>query len=80
MSTKLQGDIVEQAAIIHALKHGWSVLNPVGDRLSVDVFTDDGSEIDMVESRKRQRKPRSSGYRDAWNLITQWAAQRETSV
>lgn len=34
------------------------------------VFTSFGSEIHMVEHKKRQRRPRSSTYRDAWNLIT----------
>jgi hypothetical protein len=32
MDTKLRGDIAEQAAILHALKRGWGVLRPVGDR------------------------------------------------
>ena len=149
MSTKLKGDIAEQAAILHALKHGWGVLKPVGDRLPYDlvfdvkgtlvkvqvkcawfneprgnyvvdtrrtktnrrfmvrnaygprdfdfalvymperdlfyvfpvnVFIDYGSEIHMVEVDKRQRKPRSANYRDAWELILQWAAQKETFV
>jgi hypothetical protein len=33
MDTKLKGDIAEQAAILQALKRGWGVLRPVGDRL-----------------------------------------------
>jgi hypothetical protein len=44
----------------------------------VDVFTDYGSEIHMVECDKRQRRPRSAKYRDAWNLISQWAAHDES--
>ena len=44
------------------------------------MFIDYGSEIHMVEVDKRQRKPRSADYRDAWKLILQWAAQKETSV
>jgi hypothetical protein len=35
----------------------------------VAVFLKFGSEIHMVESDKRQRKPTSSAYRDAWGLI-----------
>jgi len=35
----------------------------------VDVFISYGSEIHLVESDKRQRKPRSAEYRDAWWLI-----------
>jgi hypothetical protein len=46
----------------------------------VDVFTSYASEIHMVEADKRQRKPRSADYRDAWELILQWAAHGETRV
>ena len=42
------------------------------------MFVSYGSEIHMVEAEKRQRKPRSAGYRDAWELILQWAAHGET--
>jgi len=149
MSTKLKGDIAEQAAILQALKRGWGVLTPIGDRLSYDlvfdvggalikiqskyawfdvssgnyivdirrtktnrrvmvrdvytledfdfallyienldvfyvfpcdVFISFGSEIHMVEVEKRQRRPRSADYRDAWELLTQWAARRETCM
>jgi hypothetical protein len=143
--------MAEQAAILHALKRGWGVLKPVGDRLPydlifdvdvegtlvkiqvkcawfdeprgnyvvdnrrtktnrrfmvrdayepsdfdfalvyisdldlfyvfpVDVFIGYGSEIHMVEADKRQRKPRSADYRDAWELILRWAAHEETRV
>lgn len=44
----------------------------------VDVFISFGSEIHMVEVGKRQRKPKSFEYRDAWELILQWAANEET--
>ncbi|WP_414753290.1 group I intron-associated PD-(D/E)XK endonuclease [Anabaena sp. CCY 9910] len=140
MDTKLKGDIAEQAVILHALKRGWGVLRPVGDRLPydlvldiqgtlikiqvkyawldessgnyvvdnrrtktnrrlmqreaykpsdfdfalvyiekldlfyvfpVDVFIGYGSEIHLVETEKRQRKPRSAKYREAWELILQ---------
>jgi PD-(D/E)XK endonuclease len=149
MDTKIKGDISEQAAILHALKHGWGVLKPVGDRLPydlvfdvggtlvkvqvkcawfdqpcgnyvvdnrrtktnrrvmlrevyspadfdfalayladrdlfyvfpVEVFISYGSEIHLVEADKRQRKPRSAEYRDAWDLILHWAAREETYV
>jgi hypothetical protein len=46
----------------------------------VDVFIGYGSEIHLVEAGKRQRKPRSANYRDAWELILQWAARGETRV
>ncbi len=149
MDTKIKGDVAEQAAVLEALKRGWGVLKPVGDRLPydlvfdvrgtlvkiqvkcawfdqarqnyvvdnrrtktnrrmmlreayttsdfdfalvyiqdlslfyifpVDVFIGYASEIHMVEVDKRQRKPQSAEYRDAWELILHWATQRETSV
>jgi len=46
----------------------------------VDVFIVYGSQIYIVESGKRQRKPRSAKYREAWDLVSQWAAREETRV
>jgi len=46
----------------------------------VEVFISYGSEIHMVEADRRQRKPKSADFRDAWELILQWAAQGETSA
>jgi hypothetical protein len=46
----------------------------------VEVFISYGSGIHLVETGKRQRKPRSADYRDAWNLISQWAAREETRM
>lgn len=44
MLTKLKGDIAEQAVILKALKMGWGVSVPVGDRLAYDlVFDVDGA-------------------------------------
>ena len=149
MDTKLKGDIAVQAAILQALKRGWGVLTPVGDRLPydlmfdvdgaliqvqvksawfqesddafvvdnrrtktnrrlmkrqlyglqdfdfalvyleeltlfyvfpVDVFIEYASQIYMVESGKRQRKPRSANFREAWDRISNWAAREETCV
>ncbi|MBE9018360.1 endonuclease [Chroococcidiopsis sp. CCALA 051] len=149
MDTKLKGDIAEQAAVLHALKRGWGVLKPIGDRLPydlvfdvsgglvkiqvkyawfdspsrnyvvdnrrtktnrrlmlreaykqsdfdfaliyienldlfyvfpVDVFIEYGSEIHLVEADKRQRKPRSANYRDAWDLILQKVWQYEADM
>jgi hypothetical protein len=48
--------------------------------LPSEVFISYGSGVHLVEAEKRQRKPRSAEYRDAWNLITQWAAHEETLV
>jgi hypothetical protein len=145
MDTKLKGDIAEQAAILHALKFGWGVLKPVGDRLPYDLvfdvggilvkvqvksswfsqttgnyvvdnrrtktnrramvrecyqacdfdfalvylvtldlfyvfpvqaFINYGSEIHLVEADKRQRKPRSAEYRNAWDLISHFCTNQ----
>jgi len=46
----------------------------------VDVFIGYASEIHLVEADKRQRRPRSADYRDAWVLMVQWAAYRETCM
>ena len=44
----------------------------------IEVFIAYGSIIHFVEEKKRQRKPLSANYRDAWDLILQWAAREET--
>jgi hypothetical protein len=149
MDTKSKGDLAEQAAVLQALKRGWGVLRPVGDRLAydlvfdvdgslvkiqvkyawfdkrtdnyvvdnrrtktnrrnmvrdvysdtdfefalafvedldvfyvfpIDVFISYGSGIHLVEADRRQRKPQSADFRDAWNLISQWAADGETHL
>jgi len=46
----------------------------------VEVFIAYASSICLVESDKRQRRPRSAEYRDAWELIPTWAAQGEILV
>ncbi len=148
MDTKLKGDIAEQAVVLQALKQGWEVLKPFGDRLSYDlvfdvgrilvkiqvkyawfdvkrgnyvvdvrrtktnrrqmlretykvedfdfaivyleelevfyvipcdVFINYGSEIHFVEAAKRQRKPKSSEFKNAWDLILQWAVPKVIS-
>jgi PD-(D/E)XK endonuclease len=45
----------------------------------VDVFISYGSEIHLVEAEKRQRKPRSLAYRNAWHLISQFSASKPIS-
>ena len=44
----------------------------------IEIFIKYGSVIHLVEEKKRQRKPRSANYRNAWDLISQWAARKET--
>ena len=38
--------------------------------MPVEVFTSYQSGISLVESRKRQREPRSAEYRERWDLLT----------
>ena len=147
MSTKLKGDIAEQAAILKLLELGFGVAKPIGDRhpydliadvdglliklqvksawfnasdqnycidvrrtktnrrqmlrslyrkndfdfalvylpekqifyvFPVEVFIGYGSSLSLVESDKRQRKPKSANYREAFELISQWAASKVT--
>lgn len=147
MSTKLKGDIAEQATIFKLLSLGFGVSKPIGDRFPydlvidvngslvklqvkcawynrseqnyvvdvrrtktnrrimrrslytnndfdfavayipelqvfyvfpVEVFIAFGSSIALVESGKRQRKPKSYIYREAFDLISQWAASKVT--
>lgn len=149
MSTKLKGDIAEQAAVLKLLKLGLGVAKPIGDRLPYDLIVDIngslvrlqvksawfnasdqnycidvrrsktnrrqmlrslyskndfdfalvylqekqifyvfpveafisyGSSLSLVENDKRQRKPRSANYREAFELILQWAAPKVTLV
>ena len=146
MSTKLKGDIAEQAAVIRMLELGWGVAKPIGDRLPydliadvsgklvklqvkcawfdsahqyfvidvrrtktnrrvmfrelytaqdfdfalvyipntkifyvfpVDVFIAYGSSLTLVDADlKRQRKPKSANYHEAFELISQWAVPK----
>jgi len=40
--------------------------------MPVDVFLSYGSEIHLVEDEKRQRKPRSAEFREAWELLKRY--------
>ena len=57
---------------------GISLSTKLKGDITEEVFISYASEIHLVEVDKRQRKPRSADYRDAWNLISQWAAREET--
>jgi hypothetical protein len=49
MDTKQKGDIAEQAVVLKALKQGWGVLKPVGDRLPYDLVLDIGGSFVKVQ-------------------------------
>lgn len=42
----------------------------------IHVFITFGSTLSLVEADKRQRKPKSANYREAFGLISQWAAPK----
>ena len=43
--------------------------------MPVQVFTSYRSGISLVETEKRQRRPRSEAYREGWDLLSAWAAR-----
>ena len=47
--TKLKGDIAEQSVVVQALKRGWGVLQPVGDRLPYDLVFDVGTRLVKIQ-------------------------------
>lgn len=47
--TKLKGDIAEQAVVLAALRRGWGVLQPIGDRLSYDLVIDIESRLLRIQ-------------------------------
>ncbi len=49
MDTKLKGDIAEQAVVLFALKQGWGVLKPVGDRLPYDLVFDINGRLVRIQ-------------------------------
>ncbi|HAG27443.1 TPA: endonuclease [Patescibacteria group bacterium] len=46
----------------------------------VKVFIGFGSTLSLVESDKRQRKPKSANYRENFELISLWAASKAISM
>jgi hypothetical protein len=53
MDTKLKGDVAEQAATLYALKRGWGVLKPIGDRLPYDLVFDVNSILSRFRLNQR---------------------------
>ena len=46
--------------------------------MPVRVFNGYRSGISLVETGKRQRRPRSAEYSERWDLLSKWAAQSAT--
>jgi hypothetical protein len=62
MDTKLKGDIAEQATVVQALKRGWGVLKPVGDRLPYDLVFDVEGVLIKVQVKAAWRHQTSGNY------------------
>jgi len=62
MDTKLKGDIAEQAVTLQALKRGWGVLRPVGDRLPYDLVFDIGGCLLKVQVKSAWFDAARSNY------------------
>lgn len=46
--------------------------------MPIAVFSNYRSSISLIEKTKRQRKPKSAPYREAWHLLSEWVTQPET--
>ena len=62
MSTKLKGDIAEQAAILQALQLGWGVLRPIGDRLAYDLVFDVQWILSKIQVKSSWYDEKSGNY------------------
>jgi hypothetical protein len=62
VDTKLKGDIAEQATILKALKLGWGVLKPVGDRLAYNLVFDIKGTLVKVQVKRAWFDEPSGNY------------------
>jgi hypothetical protein len=62
MSTKLKGNIAEQAAILHAMKLGWRVLKPIGDRLAYGLVFDVEGSLLKVQVKNSWFDEKANNY------------------
>ena len=62
MITKQKGDIAEQAAILAALKRGWGVLKPIGDRLPYDLVFDIACRLIRIQVKAAWLDPVKGNY------------------
>jgi hypothetical protein len=62
VSTKLKGDIAEQAVVLYALKRGWGVSVPVGDRMPYDLILDVAGNLVRVQVKSAWKDERSGNY------------------
>lgn len=62
MNTKLKGDIGEQTALLFALKRGWGVSKPVGDRLPYDLIFDINNSLYRIQVKCAWYDEKSGNY------------------
>ena len=62
MSTKLKGDIAEQAVSLKALELGWEVLRPLGDRLPYDLAFDVEGHLAKIQVKAAYFETKSGNY------------------
>lgn len=62
MLTKLKGDIAEQAVILRALKMGWGVSVPVGDRLPYDLIFDVEGKLYKIQVKSAWYGQKKGNY------------------
>jgi hypothetical protein len=62
VDTKLKGDIAEQSAILQALKRGFGVLKPIGDRLPYDLVFDINGTLIKVQVKSAWFDESSGNY------------------
>ena len=60
--TKLKGDIAEQAVTLKALKQGWEVLKPIGDRLPYDLVLDVNGSLIKIQVKSAWFDQRKENY------------------
>lgn len=60
--TKLTGDIAEQATILQALKKGWNILKPLGDRLPYDMVFEISGKFVKIQVKAAWFEKRSGNY------------------
>jgi hypothetical protein len=62
VNTKLKGDIAEQAVVLEALKKGWTVLQPIGDRLPYDLVFHIDDKFVKVQVKSAWYDERKGNY------------------
>ena len=62
MDTKVKGDIAEQAVILYALKQGWGVLKPIGDRMPYDLVLDINGHLFNIQVKSAWFDSKKGNY------------------